>query len=143
MSEDRWATFQTSNSPEAPPKQHSPSDEGIAPSSFHKKRRTKREQSATEKHVAELLQRASKNEVAQKRKDFTAMQKAQLDAYERATSFRIFPLQVCLIGIIDLTVINQQIARDLPNDNFVIIGSCSRFFRRDEENLFKHRITSI
>lgn len=99
MFEDRWARHQTSTGEEAPSKQSSPSDEGIAPSSFYKKRRTKREQSATEKSVAELLQRASKNEVTQRRKSFSAMQKAQLDAYERVTSFRIFPLQVCLISL--------------------------------------------
>jgi hypothetical protein len=95
QSDDQWATkLEQANSLQI----CSNRDEamsGIAPASFHKKRRTCHEQSSTEKHLEEMLQLALKNEVMQKRKNFTDSQNLQLDAYESVTSFRIFPLQVC------------------------------------------------
>lgn len=92
MSQDRWAhEFKLDSPKHSSPKA---TTAGIAPTSFHKKKRTANELSCTEKHLGELLQLASKNEVVQKRKDFTTGQNVRLEAYESVTSFRIFPLQV-------------------------------------------------
>lgn len=96
MSEDRWALDQQ---PTEIRSQTTPNGlTGIPPNSFHKKRRTDdKKLTSTEKHLEQLLHQASKNEVVQKRKDFTIMQKVQLQAYECVTSFRIFPLQVSAV----------------------------------------------
>jgi hypothetical protein len=99
-SDDRWATeFQLSNTPVKQPAINKTviqkkNNVGIDPTGFHKKKRSHNELSQTEKALSCLLQQASKNEVVQKRKNYTTVKKAQLEEFESVTDFRIFPLQV-------------------------------------------------
>jgi hypothetical protein len=66
---------------------------GIDPSLFHKKRRKGKEQTAAEKQLNQLLSEASKNEVVQKRKEYSSTQNNQRDVYHDITSLKTFPLQ--------------------------------------------------
>lgn len=66
---------------------------GIDPSLFHKKRRKIKEQTQAEKQLNRLLSEASKNEVLQKRKEFSSTQNSQRDVYHDITSLKTFPLQ--------------------------------------------------
>lgn len=85
---DRWGT----TSPAVPSLPER--SDGIDPSLFHKKRRHgKAQQSQAEKQLKQLLNEASKNEVVQKRKEYSSSQNNLRDLFHEVTSLKVFPLQ--------------------------------------------------
>jgi len=88
MASDRWRD----HDPSPAPTENSKSN-GIHPSSFYKKLRSNEQPTAAEKQLDNLLHLAARNEVVQKRHEFTAVQKNQREAYHSMTSFKVFPLQ--------------------------------------------------
>ena len=76
---------------------------GIDPSLFHKKRRHggKSEQTQAEKQLKQLLSDASKNEIVQKRKEYSSIQNNMRDVFHAVTSLKTFPLQDLALSYLD------------------------------------------
>ena len=66
---------------------------GLNPSSFHKKIRYGKKQSRAEMQLNELLCQVSKNEVMQKRKEYSSEQNTRRNVFNDITSLTTFPLQ--------------------------------------------------
>ena len=81
---------------------------GIDPISFHKKQSNKDLLTPAERQLVEVLRLASKNEILQKRKQHTDLQKVRLEAYHDVTSFKMFPLQD-----LAMSYLNEMIADHL------------------------------
>eukprot|EP00984_Skeletonema_dohrnii_P016347 scaffold7240_cov64-Skeletonema_dohrnii-CCMP3373.AAC.1 len=107
---DRWGT----TSAAAPSADGSDDDtkrsNGIDPSLFYKKRRNgNAEQTHAEKQLKLLLSEASKNEIVQKRKEYSSTQNTQRDVYNDVTSLTTFPLQdLALRFLEELQIINEE-----------------------------------
>lgn len=104
---DRWAAT-SAPAPSLPER-----SDGIDPSSFHKKRRNgKAPQSQTEKQLKQLLNEASKNEVVQKRKEYSSTQNNLRDVFHEVTSLKVFPLQELALSYLEeLQNINEEPSR--------------------------------
>ena len=114
MSIDQWREFELSRSnrnTDTAASSHKTNDElsptnktnksnGISPSSFYKKNKTQ-PSTYSEQQLDNILNLASKNEVVQKRREFTSKHKAKEDAYDDVTQFRIFPLQDLAMDFLD------------------------------------------
>ena len=87
--------------------------DGIDPSLFHKKRRHgKAQQSQAEKQLEQLLNEASKNEVVQKRKEYSSTQNNLRDVFLEVTSLKVFPLQdLALSYLEELQNMNEESSR--------------------------------
>ena len=68
---------------------------GINPTSFYTMRRNRNSGRLTtaEKQLSNILQLAARNEVVQKRHEFTSIVNLKRDAYREVTKYKIFPLQ--------------------------------------------------
>ncbi len=89
MASDRWCNFHE------PTRRRSVSSErekssGIDPSRFYTKLRPS---SASQRQLDEILHLAARNEVVQRRHEFTTIQNLQRETYREVTKFLIFPLQ--------------------------------------------------
>ena len=68
---------------------------GVDPSLFYKKKlhNNKKQQSAAEKQLNNILNSAARNEIVQKRHEYTSTQKIERDAYHKVTCLEVYPLQ--------------------------------------------------
>lgn len=105
---DRWGTT-SATVPSLPER-----SDGIDPSLFHKKRRNgKAQQSQAEKQLKQLLNEASKNEVVQKRKEYSSTQNNLRDVFHEVTSLKVFPLQdLALSYLEELQNMNEEPSRE-------------------------------
>jgi len=69
---------------------------GVDPSLFYSKKKVhnnKKQQSAAEKQLNNILNSAARNEIVQKRHEYTSTQKLERDAYHKVTCLEVYPLQ--------------------------------------------------
>ena len=92
MASDRWHNDDTLPSSDKAVKRRS---SGVNPSLFYKKKvhNNKKQQSAAEKQLDNLLSSAARNEIVQKRHEYTSTQKLERDAYHKVTCIEVYPLQ--------------------------------------------------
>ena len=93
MASDRWRSLHEPKSRFSVPDEKTKSS-GINPSVFYTRRHKKAAPlTASEQQLDEILHLAARNEVTQRRHEFSKIQKLQREAYREVTTLKIFPLQ--------------------------------------------------
>ena len=93
MASDRWRSLHEPKSRFSVPDEKTKSS-GINPSVFYTRRHKKAAPlTASEQQLDEILHLAARNEVTQRRHEFTKIQNLQREAYREVTNLKIFPLQ--------------------------------------------------